>query len=1312
MPLGTPPAVSPAALRTIKNAFRDLEKSLSVADRRNLQDTTLDDVRRAATMVQDQLAARQSLRNMRRLLPLFDGLSYYSKSIEVLCNGTPYMCWIWAPLKVILKVASDYVEAFERIIQGYCRIAEPLARFKLLDQTHSKNVHIQEALAVFYADILEFHQNAYKFVCRSGWKVLFLSSWGRFQRTFDSIFENLQRHEELIDKTAAAVDVSEAKEMRDALHAWRRESREQLEKEGQDKASLNFLTIVGWLKVNESDQDKIFESISSEPRSFPGTTGWITKNHKIASWMRANHEKTFLVLHGHPGTGKSALASEIATFLRSDNVSLIVTHFCTYLYASSIEYDQILKSILVQLIRSNADLISHAYDQLIRQKKAPTSQVLERLICDLIISAAESPSQTSYIHIIVDGLDECAEDQKKRVIKILERFVSVASSQSSGATICKVLVSTRTTQRSLSALRQKQTITLSEEKHEVTRSIKQYASQKIAKLSDRLRQLGITDEDIQDVVHGIAEKADGMFLWARLVLEYLATGIFYTRQEVLTAANTLPRKLSEFYGQIISQLLSRPDERSVTRIKMILGWVAFAKRPLRKAEFRSALAFSDGNTAVSELPPPYIFEECAPLIEIRNDSSFAFIHVSVKDFLESSESNLALTEASAYSQHCLSAATCLLSGLETMTPPYPEFNRNLRILRGIHAFHNYATEYWAEYLLAVATSESGIDTQSPFFLVSSRLAKALTKLNQGSDHSPKSLVVTDERLKALGEYIELHAVVTRSISDREPNGLGLCDADTDSTHSSYLDPKATCKITSLGSLLLLYQTVVKRLLGMRTVPGIGLEDFERFKIEFRTTAFGCRLLSCPRASLGFDSEAQLAEHEASHLRIVCDVPGCQYPTFSSIRALKTHKRQRHPEETRTVQRRGIRRPRPQSPSTESSGALGEQQRSPRLFDSITSGIPELQNSVADLREATYVPIQNMIEIRDTTNVEEDSGLSIQVNDPMAMEESELLPEDFDFFEDDDMVVSHDQLIEPNIPMKVDDDGDVATAKVEGELLSYIHQFKGDVSSFTLEERARRVLRTHGLSMSDGAIRLMVSRLRATPWAPPISTTSAPTKVSFPVSEGSALVGSMYKSPSSFHSPGYTDDFDFHHYLSSFISVLKEQDYDFKGWDVVLTLDGVVRKTSYRSYAHFFWVNVMKMVPHHKTEDPVFWTPFFDRLSWTLSVDGFATAWEAIAGSLAPLTDDAVSWKAWAAAIAGFEWAKWEALHPVIWSRLYKSISPTCEHNFAMWVMLLKGVPPGVLCKKKFHRDIMKSVEWDPSFVDFWEKSIVSGFILS
>ena len=104
MPLRT--AVSAPALRVIRHAFEDIERTVALPDRKEFGNTTLKNVEEAALGIEKRLAARQSLRNMRRLMPLFKGLEHYSRAIEVLCNGTPYLPWIWAPIKLILNVGT------------------------------------------------------------------------------------------------------------------------------------------------------------------------------------------------------------------------------------------------------------------------------------------------------------------------------------------------------------------------------------------------------------------------------------------------------------------------------------------------------------------------------------------------------------------------------------------------------------------------------------------------------------------------------------------------------------------------------------------------------------------------------------------------------------------------------------------------------------------------------------------------------------------------------------------------------------------------------------------------------------------------------------------------------------------------------------------------------------------------------------------------------------------------------------------------------------------------------------------------------
>jgi hypothetical protein len=73
------------------------------------------------------------------------------------------------------------------------------------------------------------------------------------------------------------------------------------------------------------------------------------------------------------------------------------------------------------------------------------------------------------------------------------------------------------------------------------------------------------------------------------------------------------------------------DERSVQRISSVLSWISFAKRPLRSPELLSALTFDTGHEEVSEPVPAYILDRCEPLIQKQADSTYAFLHVSVRE---------------------------------------------------------------------------------------------------------------------------------------------------------------------------------------------------------------------------------------------------------------------------------------------------------------------------------------------------------------------------------------------------------------------------------------------------------------------------------------------------------------------------------------------------------------------------------------------------------------------------------------------------------------------------------------------------------
>jgi archaellum biogenesis ATPase FlaH len=339
--------------------------------------------------------------------------------------------------------------------------------------------------------------------------VLFLSWWGRFQRRFDGIIQDLREHENLVDKTANAVNISQAKRMRETVEAWRQEFLAKMAAEEKEHTSAQYLAIIGLLKTDGSDQARIFESIADQALKYPGTCAWVTKQAKLSAWMRCSQGCSFLIFHGHPGTGKSVLATQVATFLRTSEQSLVITHFCTHSEMASTEYDQILRSIFTQLIQSNTDLVAHAYQELVLKKKTPSRATLDQLLREILPAASPLPSRVRYIHIVLDGLDQCSEDTQEKVITLLERIVSTASA--SGSSVCKVLVSTRLSPAIRRKLRNKTMLSLGDEKANVETAIQHYTAQRLKSLSHRLSQAKIMNDDIKEMENMIVRKADGKF---------------------------------------------------------------------------------------------------------------------------------------------------------------------------------------------------------------------------------------------------------------------------------------------------------------------------------------------------------------------------------------------------------------------------------------------------------------------------------------------------------------------------------------------------------------------------------------------------------------------------------------------------------------------------------------------------------------------------------------------------------------------------------------------------------------------------------
>ncbi|KAK1978317.1 hypothetical protein LZ30DRAFT_729264 [Colletotrichum cereale] len=704
------PAIISAAQGTVRDAFEELEKVISPKDSEAFQSTTLDDVKEAALKIEKQLSAKLLSRNMRRLDSLFKGLEAYHKPLEVLCNGTPYLPWIWAPIKLILQISADYLEAFEEILRAYARVGESLSRFDRFRVAFAQNTLFQQSLANFLSQLVAFHKEVYKFLRKGSWKRFFSTSWNRFRRRFDHIIKELDHQADLVDREASSHSITAVESIRQDLQQWRTTRLEKLAEDEKQSTLRQFQSVMSWLKADSviSEQENIIDAITEEPRKYPSTSSWIMKSSSLVHWLQDRPERPIIWLQGKAGSGKSVIATQVTKFLSTDRNSVVVRHFCSYAHQESLQYDRILTSFISQILRHknlDSDLIGFVYDDCIVGKKFATFKTLEALITTLLHAITPKAGKYVAIRIILDGLDECHQSTQGKLLSLIKQIVSIQPEEKRstvfGTAAIKVLVSCRDSAYLASSLRNYPTLSLYTEDRYVKAEINAYVSQRLRENTERLTDWDFNSDEVSRLVSLISERSNGMFLWARLVLDYLDSEIYYHKDDIYRAIEGVPSKLSDFYKRILNKITKGLEPQSIRRMVTSLAWIAFSYRPIRLCELQSALAFTPGTQEFNGVPPKRVIEPFKLLVEEKPGSVLAFIHFSVVEFLKGEGSDGFLTEKDAALEQAVTCLACVRAGLIAFSPSHsdPHTSPISRILRGVFAFYPYAQANWTEHIL-------------------------------------------------------------------------------------------------------------------------------------------------------------------------------------------------------------------------------------------------------------------------------------------------------------------------------------------------------------------------------------------------------------------------------------------------------------------------------------------------------------------------------------------------------------------------------------------------------------------------------------
>ncbi|PSN59264.1 hypothetical protein BS50DRAFT_260919 [Corynespora cassiicola Philippines] len=390
-----------------------------------------------------------------------------------------------------------------------------------------------------------------------------------------------------------------------------------------------------------------------------GTCEWIAYNDSYCDWLDGNTR--LLWISGGPGKGKTMLSVFLTEQLEQKVSSMADTRLIFYFFNGQDEKRNtavaMLRGLVHQIITERPQLVKHALSHFETPKRAQqTTSSLETLW--IIFSRLIEDPGIGTMFCVIDGLDECNEDERKTLVPRIVSLLSSKTPSSATQTFKMVLVS-----REMRGLRDCATMKLDPDNNEnVASDIERFVSTRVESLS---KMEGFDDGLRAYVRNTLLMRAEGTFLWAGFAVNELSQK--ETSSEVLELLEDLPSGLPAIYSRMLLQI---PTDRRRTSCS-ILQWVTMSMRPLSLEELAAAVGVHSSSLLTAEQAIRDEVALCGPFLKVQ-EREVVLVHQSARDYLlrKGSDSNSVLegfrinpeTAHFKLAQACLDCVAC--SGLQ------------------------------------------------------------------------------------------------------------------------------------------------------------------------------------------------------------------------------------------------------------------------------------------------------------------------------------------------------------------------------------------------------------------------------------------------------------------------------------------------------------------------------------------------------------------------------------------------------------------------------------------------------------------------
>jgi len=416
----------------------------------------------------------------------------------------------------------------------------------------------------------------------------------------------------------------------------------------------------------------------------PGTCEWFRNDPRTKIRLDDGARSSVLWFSGPPASGKSVLSAYAIRHLIDSG------HSCQYFF---FKFGDPAKRSLASALRSLAHQIARDNPSFRRQlvelsaegfrlEKADATLIWQKVFQSTLFRA----ELTHPLYWVIDALDESESPRA---------FFELLRGMSESRVAVRVFIISRRTDplflacERLSRFLDVETMEMTGDRHNAA-DIRLYVENEITDMRG--------SEDLkQEIMQRILTRAEGNFLWVRLVLEEVLR--CHSEPAIVEILEELPGDMTELYRRMESTIIGHKRLKDRALAKALMQWIICARRPLTVRELSQALGpdfgeFLDLHRTIQDV--------CAQFVTVDHAGNVSMVHQTAREYiLSSAHPEIAVDQRLTHEELCQKSLSCLMD-----RKLRSKLTRGEHALQGTEPFVFYAATSWA-YHLRQSQSVSG-----------------------------------------------------------------------------------------------------------------------------------------------------------------------------------------------------------------------------------------------------------------------------------------------------------------------------------------------------------------------------------------------------------------------------------------------------------------------------------------------------------------------------------------------------------------------------------------------------------------------------